>query len=165
MSHFSGFLHFTLHAPKNENIMGYQCLILTNTDLCHGLHFYADVLLKLAGTDIARKNQGHIVRIHKLQESCTLSVVAWRLLELVSCQFHLRKQRIFVFSLVVHCRHNFEVKIRRPLGFAAYSSNASLKKGTYIILYGNDGVHRTVTIILKYQSVFNYGTKHYQDLD
>ena len=34
---------------------------------------------------------------------------------------------------------------QRPLGFAAYSSNASLKKGTYIILYGNDGVHRTVT--------------------
>jgi len=28
---------------------------------------------------------------------------------------------------------------------AAYSSIASLKKGTYIILYGNDGVHRTVT--------------------
>ena len=40
------------------------------------------------------------------------------------------------------------MKFQRPLGFAAYSSNASLKKGTYIILYGNDGVHRTVTLQL-----------------
>ena len=37
------------------------------------------------------------------------------------------------------------MKFQRPLGFAAYSSSASLKKGTHIILYGNDGVHRTVT--------------------
>jgi len=29
----------------------FQRLVMTDTDLCHGLHFYADVLLQLTSTE------------------------------------------------------------------------------------------------------------------
>ena len=78
------------------------------------LHFYADVLLQLAGADITGKNQDHIIGIHEFQEPRALDVVTWRLSELISCQVYLCEERFLVLLLLcVHCRLNFEVQIQR----------------------------------------------------
>ena len=74
------------------------------TYLCHGLHFYADVLFQLAGTNVTREYQGHIVGINQFQESRALHVRTGRLLELVSRKIYLCKNRLLDLLLVVHCR-------------------------------------------------------------
>ena len=72
------------------------------TDLCHGLHFYADILFQLAGTDVTREYEGHIVGINQFQESRSLHVGIWRLQELISRKIYLCKNRLLDLFLVVH---------------------------------------------------------------
>ena len=74
------------------------------TYLCHGLHFYADVLFQLAGSDVTREYQGHIVGINQLQESRALNLSTGRLFELISRKIYLCKKRLLVLLSVVHCR-------------------------------------------------------------
>ena len=72
------------------------------TDLCHGLHFYADILFQLAGTDVTREYEGHVVGINQFQESRALHVGTWRLLELISRKIYLCKNKLLDLFLVVH---------------------------------------------------------------
>ena len=76
------------------------CMQLTY--LCHGLHFYADVLFQLAGSDVTRQYQGHIVGINQLQESRALNLSTGRLFELISRKIYLCKRGcLFCFLLFI----------------------------------------------------------------
>ena len=61
------------------------------------VHFYADVLFQLAGTNVTREYQGHIVGINEFQESRALHVRTGRLLELISRNIYLCKKRLLLF--------------------------------------------------------------------
>ena len=67
-----------LHAQEVVNIS------MQLTNLCHGLHFYADILFQLAGTEVTREYQGHIVGINQFQQSRALYVSTWGVLERMS---------------------------------------------------------------------------------